>query len=77
MRMKIKANYRDSQTLFSMGIFNFDFESGRSGKISLSSYWWIYAVVTIPLTICTFFFFWFMQGRQQNECKATAAKVTE
>ncbi|KAL4912949.1 hypothetical protein BDW62DRAFT_9096 [Aspergillus aurantiobrunneus] len=61
-------------TLFSMGIFNFDFESGRKGTISLSGYWWIYAVVTLPLTIGTFLFFWLMQKRQQNQGKTTTAK---
>ncbi|KAL4794834.1 hypothetical protein BDV19DRAFT_364006 [Aspergillus venezuelensis] len=61
-------------TLFSMGIFNFDFENGRKGTISLSGYWWIYAVVTIPLTIGTFLFFWLMRKRQQNQGKTTTAK---
>ncbi|KAL4747421.1 hypothetical protein BDW72DRAFT_209663 [Aspergillus terricola var. indicus] len=64
-------------TLFSMGIFNFDFESGRKGTISLSSYWWIYAVVAIPLTISTFLFFWFTQKKQQNQGKAIKAKDIE
>ncbi|KAL3475570.1 hypothetical protein BJX99DRAFT_157936 [Aspergillus californicus] len=64
-------------TLFSMGIFNFDFESGKKGTISLSGYWWIYAVVTIPLTISTFLFFWYMQRRQPNEGKTTMVKKIE
>ncbi|GES64126.1 hypothetical protein ATEIFO6365_0008019600 [Aspergillus terreus] len=61
-------------TLFSMGIFNFDFENGRKGTISLSTSWWIYAVVTIPLTISTFLFFWYMHGRKNIETKETEAK---
>jgi hypothetical protein len=62
---------------FSMGVFAFDFDGGRRGVLSLSSYWWIYAVVAIPLTIGTFVFFSFMHGRQQNEAKATEAKRVE
>ncbi|KAF3388167.1 hypothetical protein DPV78_012196 [Talaromyces pinophilus] len=64
-------------TLLSMGIFNFDFESGSSGSIALSSYWWIYVVVTIPLTISTFLFFWLMQRKPQHGKKKTASQNTQ
>jgi hypothetical protein len=45
------------QTLFSMGIFNFDFDDGRSGELGVSTYWWMYLVVAIPLTAATFWAF--------------------
>jgi hypothetical protein len=45
------------QTLFSMGIFNFDFDGGKNGVLGISTYWWMYLVVAIPLTGATFWAF--------------------
>lgn len=44
-------------TLFSMGIFNFDFDNGKNGRLVMSSQWWMYIIVAIPLTIGTFYWF--------------------
>ncbi|KAF5709427.1 TRI15 transcription factor [Fusarium mundagurra] len=44
-------------TLFSMGIFNFDFDNGKNGRLVVSSQWWMYFVVTIPFTLGTFYGF--------------------
>ncbi|KAF4946283.1 hypothetical protein FGADI_11309 [Fusarium gaditjirri] len=44
-------------TLFSMGIFNFDFDNGKNGRLVMSSQWWIYVIFAIPLTLGTFYWF--------------------
>uniref|UniRef100_A0A0D2YK23 Uncharacterized protein n=2 Tax=Fusarium oxysporum TaxID=5507 RepID=A0A0D2YK23_FUSOF len=44
-------------TLFSMGIFNFDFDNGKNGRLVMSSQWWMYIIIAIPLTIGTFYWF--------------------
>ncbi|KAH7215691.1 hypothetical protein DER44DRAFT_856318 [Fusarium oxysporum] len=44
-------------TLFSMGIFNFDFDNGKDGRLVMSSQWWMYIIIAIPLTIGTFYWF--------------------
>ncbi|KAL3492080.1 hypothetical protein BJX62DRAFT_224755 [Aspergillus germanicus] len=77
-----EATQKDSEAMKTIAMMTMfylpaSFVAGRRGVLSLSSYWWIYAVVAIPLTVCTFFFFWFMHGRQQREGKATEAKRVE
>ncbi|SCV49984.1 uncharacterized protein FFB14_11210 [Fusarium fujikuroi] len=44
-------------TLFSMGIFNFDFDNDRNGRLVMSSQWWMYIIFAIPLTLGTFYWF--------------------
>ncbi|KAH7147969.1 hypothetical protein DER46DRAFT_671898 [Fusarium sp. MPI-SDFR-AT-0072] len=44
-------------TLFSMGIFNFDFDNGKNGRLVMSSQWWMYIIFAIPLTLGTFYWF--------------------
>ncbi|KAF5707637.1 hypothetical protein FGLOB1_6858 [Fusarium globosum] len=44
-------------TLFSMGIFNFDFDNGKNGRLVISSQWWMYIIFAIPLTLGTFYWF--------------------
>ncbi|KAF5685935.1 hypothetical protein FCIRC_3033 [Fusarium circinatum] len=44
-------------TIFSMGIFNFDFDNGKNGRLILSSQWWMYIIFAIPLTLGTFYWF--------------------
>ncbi|VTT61680.1 unnamed protein product [Fusarium fujikuroi] len=44
-------------TLFSMGIFNFDFNDGKNGRLVMSSQWWMYIIFAIPLTLGTFYWF--------------------
>ncbi|EXL42137.1 hypothetical protein FOCG_15483 [Fusarium oxysporum f. sp. radicis-lycopersici 26381] len=44
-------------TIFSMGIFNFDFENGKNGRLVMSSQWWLYIIFAIPLTLGTFYWF--------------------
>ncbi|WAO92362.1 Hypothetical protein NCS54_00986800 [Fusarium falciforme] len=44
-------------TLFSMGIFNFDFDNGKSGRLYMSSQWWLYIIFAMPLTLGTFYWF--------------------
>ncbi|KAF5973709.1 hypothetical protein FBULB1_8148 [Fusarium bulbicola] len=44
-------------TLFSMGIFNFDFDNGKHGHLVMSSQWWMYIIFAIPLTLGTFYWF--------------------
>ncbi|RBA15741.1 hypothetical protein FPRO05_12348 [Fusarium proliferatum] len=44
-------------TLFSMGIFNFDFDNGQNGRLVMSSQWWMYMIFAIPLTLGTFYWF--------------------
>ncbi|KAF9768021.1 hypothetical protein IL306_014738 [Fusarium sp. DS 682] len=44
-------------TLFSMGIFNFDFDDGKHGRLIMSSQWWLYIIFAIPLTLGTFYWF--------------------
>ncbi|KAF4458127.1 hypothetical protein F53441_62 [Fusarium austroafricanum] len=44
-------------TLFSMGIFNFDFDDGKNGQLYMSSQWWLYIIFAIPLTLGTFYWF--------------------
>ncbi|RKK63003.1 hypothetical protein BFJ69_g16940 [Fusarium oxysporum] len=44
-------------TLFSMGIFNFDFDDGKNGRLYMSSQWWLYIIFAIPLTLGTFYWF--------------------
>ncbi|CVL05709.1 uncharacterized protein FPRN_14294 [Fusarium proliferatum] len=44
-------------TIFSMGIFNFDFDDGKNGRLVMSSQWWMYIVFAIPLTLGTFYWF--------------------
>ncbi|ENH62937.1 hypothetical protein FOC1_g10006403 [Fusarium oxysporum f. sp. cubense race 1] len=44
-------------TLFSMGIFNFDFDDGKNGRLYISSQWWLYIIFAIPLTLGTFYWF--------------------
>ncbi|KAG9495453.1 hypothetical protein J7337_013701 [Fusarium musae] len=44
-------------TLFSMGIFNFDFDDGKNGRLVMSSQWWMYIIFAIPLTLGTFYWF--------------------
>ncbi|KAF5631140.1 uncharacterized protein FTJAE_8006 [Fusarium tjaetaba] len=44
-------------TLFSMGIFNFDFDNGKNGRLVMSSQWWMYIIIAIPLTLGTFYWF--------------------
>jgi hypothetical protein len=45
------------KTLFSMGIFNFDFDNGKNGRLVMSSQWWMYIIFAIPLTLGTFYWF--------------------
>ncbi|KAG5742750.1 hypothetical protein H9Q69_014301 [Fusarium xylarioides] len=44
-------------TIFSMGIFNFDFDNGKNGRLVVSSQWWMYIIFAIPLTLGTFYWF--------------------
>ncbi|KAF5539807.1 hypothetical protein FPHYL_12196 [Fusarium phyllophilum] len=44
-------------TIFSMGVFNFDFDNGKNGRLVVSSQWWIYIILAIPLTLGTFYWF--------------------
>ncbi|KLO81759.1 Uncharacterized protein LW93_6912 [Fusarium fujikuroi] len=44
-------------TLFGMGIFNFDFDNGKNGRLVMSSQWWMYIIFAIPLTLGTFYWF--------------------
>ncbi|KAK2668810.1 hypothetical protein RAB80_016190 [Fusarium oxysporum f. sp. vasinfectum] len=46
-------------TIFSMGIFNFDFENGKNGRLVMSSQWWLYIIFAIPLTLGTFYCVYF------------------
>ena len=41
-----------------MNMFNFDFDSGKPGVISISSQWWLYVIVAGPMTAATFAGFW-------------------
>ncbi|KAE8440315.1 hypothetical protein EG329_008993 [Mollisiaceae sp. DMI_Dod_QoI] len=52
-------------TFFSMGMFNFDFNDAWGG-IRISPQWWIYFLVTLPLTIGTYFTFRIVYKREQE-----------
>lgn len=41
------------QTLLSMGIFNFDFNDGQQGKLSVSKQAWLFPAIAGPLTLIT------------------------
>jgi hypothetical protein len=49
-----------------MGFFNFSFDENSKGTVALSTSWWLYPLITIPLTAGTFLFFWFMQRLQSR-----------
>lgn len=58
------------QTVFGMDIFNFDFDGGKSGVLSISSQWWIYVVVVVPVTAATFAgFYWVVRNRKLETAK--------
>lgn len=38
-------------TFFSMGVFQFNPDSKKSGHLSVASEWWLYLAVTLPLTV--------------------------
>jgi hypothetical protein len=48
-----------------MGMFNFDFNDAWGG-IRISPQWWIYFLVTLPLTIGTYFTFRIVYKREQE-----------
>ncbi|UNI15653.1 hypothetical protein JDV02_002164 [Purpureocillium takamizusanense] len=54
-------------TLFSMGIFHFDYDNGNSGRLGLSSQWWLYVVIALPLTLMTLFSFRFISDRNKKQ----------
>lgn len=54
------------QTFFSMGIFDFEF-SDPQGGVRISSHWWIYFLVALPLTVGTYAAFRFAyKGESEN-----------
>jgi hypothetical protein len=48
-----------------MDIFNFDFDNGNNGSLAVSNQWWIYLIVTLPLTVGTFIIFHIMERKQR------------
>lgn len=57
-----------------MEIFNFDFDDGKPGAISVSSQWWVYFVAAVPLTAATFFGFgWVVTCREKAKEESAEA----
>lgn len=51
-----------------MDIFKFDSDDGKSEVLSISSQWWIYAVIVVPVTAATFVgFHWVVRIRERSK----------
>lgn len=59
-----------------MGLFRFNFGDGQSG-FAISKQWWLYIILTVPLTAGTYFAFNFTEKRQTEANKVKSAKKDE
>jgi len=60
-----------------MGILHFDFDGGQAGELGISRYWWMYAVVAVPLTAITFWVFFRAVKSHKNVSTVGSQKVGE
>ena len=69
---RARADVRDTQALFGMGMFQWDFDNAH-GRLTVAEDSWLFAAVAVPLTLLTLgFAYGWMWFRDRNNYRTTS-----